>query len=512
MRTKRFLILMLSAIFFAAQLGCAVAGERPLLVIFHTNDVHGYAFEERDADGHLTRVGYDRLKAVVDSEEAEHKLLLDAGDILHGQSFATARRGELMARIISFVGYDALAAGNHDFDYGYDRLLSLTNAFRLNFLSANVMREDRGLLPPCTVKNFGDLKVGIFGLSTPHTSTSTAPKNIVGLKFGDPIAAAREAVERLKKEEVDLIVAVMHMGSESYCDPMSATIAETVPGIDVIVDGHSHSELGVRAGSTQVVSSGQYLQNLGKVTVNRKAGGGFDISSRLIRAAELDGVKPDAALQSAMNELKAELESELNVIATHVPFSLDGDRKNVRSTSTNLGRIVCAALISDTGADVAFLNGGSFRDSIPQGDVTKGKILNVFPYGNYVYTVEITGADLFEIVSFGLGLPGSGAFPQFYGMEVTATEKEITDANGAKTTALAPKSITVGGKPLDVNAKYKVATNDFLYSGGDGYTIFAKYPFNEFSTLEEVLKKYLAESAPAVLDAVDRSTVLTVLK
>jgi 2',3'-cyclic-nucleotide 2'-phosphodiesterase (5'-nucleotidase family) len=498
------------ALFLTGSASCAAvsAAKRPLLVIFHTNDVHGYAFEERDDNGRLTRVGYDRLMAVVDAEEAEHKLLLDAGDVLHGQSFATARRGELIARIISFVGYDAIAAGNHDFDYGYDRLLSLTNAFRLNFLSANVTRDGKRLLPPYTVKDFGDLKVGIFGLSTPETSTTTSPKNIAGLKFEDPIAAAREIVERLREEKVDLIAAVMHMGSESYCDPASTTIAELVPGIDVIIDGHSHSEIGVRAGGALVMSSGQYLQNLGKVTIDRKADGGYDVSSRIISAAELDGIKPDSALRSAMNELRAELESELNVIVTHVPFALDGDRKNIRSSSTNLGRIVCAAIVSDTGADVAFLNGGSFRDSIPAGDVSKGKILNVFPYGNYVYTVEMSGEDLFAIVDFGLGLPGSGAFPQFYGMEVTASERETTDANGARITALAAKSITVGGKPLVRNAKYKVATNDFLYSGGDGYSVFAKYPYNEFSTLEEILKKYLAESSPAVLEAVDRSAVL----
>ncbi|MDR1021321.1 MAG: metallophosphoesterase, partial [Synergistaceae bacterium] len=191
------------AVFLPVSVSCAAQHD---LVIFHTNDVHGYAFEEKNADGGLTRIGYDRLKAVVDAEESPRKLLLDAGDVLHGQAFATARRGELVALVLSMAGYDALAVGNHDFDYGQDRLIYLAGKYRLGFLAANVTHDDKEggyIFPPYQVKNLGDMKVGVFALSTPETTTSTDPRNVAGLRFIDPVASAKKMVKLLKDEGTD---------------------------------------------------------------------------------------------------------------------------------------------------------------------------------------------------------------------------------------------------------------------------------------------------------------------
>ncbi|MDR1966887.1 MAG: metallophosphoesterase, partial [Synergistaceae bacterium] len=181
----------------------AAADEEPVLVIYHTNDVHGYAFHEADGDARPTRWGYDYVKAVVDKDGARNKMLLDAGDVLHGQSFATARRGELVARILAMMDYDAIAAGNHDFDYGWDRLVSLRDLYRLNFVSANAIRSDGGvsIMPPYIIKDFADLRVGVFGLTTPSTPTSTDPRNVVGLAFGKPdeiAQLARDVVRRMR--------------------------------------------------------------------------------------------------------------------------------------------------------------------------------------------------------------------------------------------------------------------------------------------------------------------------
>jgi 2',3'-cyclic-nucleotide 2'-phosphodiesterase (5'-nucleotidase family) len=125
-----------------------------------------------------------------------------------------------MGRILSLSGYDALAAGNHDFDYGYQRLLEISAQYRLDFLAANVAQKNGGpFLPPYVMRSWSDLKVGIFGLSTPLTRTATDPRNIEGLDIQDPIREAEAVVERLKAEGADLIVAVTHLGSEPYCPP-----------------------------------------------------------------------------------------------------------------------------------------------------------------------------------------------------------------------------------------------------------------------------------------------------
>ena len=476
------------------------------LVIFHTNDVHGYAFEEKNASGDLTRVGYDRLKAIADAEESPRKLLLDAGDVLHGQAFATARRGEMAAIILSMVGYDALAAGNHDFDYGQDRLLDLAGKYRLNFLAANVTRANKkgvSILPAYLVKNFGDMKVGIFGLSTPETPTTTDPRNVIGLQFTDPIASAKNMVKLLKGEGVDLIIAVTHMGSEPYCKPMSQTIAAEAPGIDLIIDGHSHSEAIINVkrrdgGETLVVSSGFYFQNLGRVDIDRKKGGGFTFSAQILPASSLAAFDPDPAMREAMDVLKSELEKELEQVVMNLPFDLDGSREKVRSSSTNLGRVICASLVEATGADAAMLNSGSIRDSIASGDVTKGQMLSVLPYGNYVYLIEITGKDLLSALNHGLGQPGSGAFPQFWGMEVIAKETALTGTDGPKN-ALAADSVKIGGYPVKDDAKYVLAINDFMHSGGDNYEMLTKYEYREFATMEEIFRNFVTERDKSTL-------------
>ncbi|MDR1081223.1 MAG: bifunctional metallophosphatase/5'-nucleotidase [Deltaproteobacteria bacterium] len=486
------------------------------LVIYHTNDVHGYAFEERDAEGRLVRIGYDRLKALVDADPAPRKLLLDAGDVLNGQAFATARRGELMAAVLSLAGYDALAAGNHDFDYGYNRLLELSGKYRLNFLAANVFRNDgENILPPYLIRSWGDLKVGIFGLSTPATRTSTDPRNIQGLKFADPIQAARVTVQRLKSEGADLIVAVTHMGSESYCEPMSQTVAESVAGIDIVIDGHSHSnrviKIDRRDGSGAVVTStGAYFENIGRITVDKKSDGRYSISASILgaKSPEIREAVPDPAMREAMNALRAALDTEMNRIVMNVPFDLDGSRPNVRHASTNLGRLVCAALVDATGADVGLMNGGAIRDSILKGNVTRGQFLTVFPYGNYVYLVDVKGEDLLAALTLGLGKPGSGAFPQLWGAEVETDKREISAPDGTKLEIMVPRSVSVGGEPLDLKAVYRVAINDFMYSGGDGYEMFGKYPYREFATLEEIFRAYMAEKDTAELRAVSEAEVI----
>ncbi|GHU33521.1 metallophosphatase [Betaproteobacteria bacterium] len=496
----------------------SVAGYAHDLAIFHTNDVHGYAFEEKDEQGHLTRLGYDRLKAVVDAETSRHKLLLDAGDVLHGQAFATSRRGDLAALVLSLVGYDALAAGNHDFDYGQERLLSLADKYRLNFVAANVTKGKARefILPRYVMRTFDDMKVGIFGLSTPETMTTTDPRNIVGLSFGDPVAAARKMVKRLKNEGADLIIAVSHMGSEPYCSPMSRTIAEKVPGIDLIVDGHSHSETVTRVNngkrSTLVVSAGSYFQNLGRVYVDRKPGGGFSLSAETLPASAFDGVNPDAALREAMTALRTELETELSQVVLRLPFELDGSRQNVRSASTNLGKILCNAFTEATGADVALLNGGSVRDSIAAGEVTKGALLSVLPYGNYIFTIKITGKDLLDALNHGLSETGAGAFPQFWGMEVEARKVTGVASDGSGKEGLTADSVKIGGKPLKADGRYVLAINDFLYSGGDGYAMFKKYAYHEFATLEEMFRNFVTKKTTEELQAISETQVLRVVE
>jgi 2',3'-cyclic-nucleotide 2'-phosphodiesterase (5'-nucleotidase family) len=484
-------------------------------VIFHTNDVHGHVSQETHQDGALAAIGYDRLDAIVKSEKTPH-LLLDAGDAISGVIFANARSGDLVARLLPKLGYDALAVGNHEFDYGYGRLLALEDTYGLPYLAANVTKSDGSLLlTPFTVKEVGGLRVGIFGLTTPMTTTATDPRNVAGLEFGTPeevFAAARETVKTLRGQRADLVIALAHLGSEAYCEPSSIQLARNVPGIDLIVDGHSHSVLngGVKEGDTLIVSTGAYLSHLGRVEVTKRDGGGHSLSAGLISAPEAQSVVPDAGMTATLKTLDDELSATLNVIVARAPFDLDGAREHVRTESTNLGRLICESLIRATGADVGFLNGGSIRASIPKGDVTRGQVLWVLPYGNYICVVKMKGSDLLSALNFGLSRPQAGRFPQFYGMTVNAVEREGRLADGSPYTYYEAETVTVGSGPLDEDAVYSVATNDFLAVGGDGFEVFPRYAHSGFGTLEEALLTCLATAGDAALQVVNDTNVLTV--
>ena len=493
------------------------AEARPILVIYHTNDVHGYVFHEKDNAGNPIRWGYDYVKTVVDRDPSYNKLLLDAGDVLSGQAFANARKGELVGRMLAMMHYDAIAAGNHDFDFGWERLLSLRDVHRLPFLAANVREnlDNRRILLSYMSRNFPNLKVGIFGLSTPSTLTTTDPRNIANLTFESPeetLKTAGEMVRRLREvEEVNMVIALTHLGNEPYSEPSSLTLAREVPGIDLIVDGHCHSKLteGLKVGGTTIASAGQYLENLGRIEVFRSSDGGFEFKAKLLPASESEHIVPKPELSSALEVLREDMNSELEVVTARSPINLDGERERIRSNSTNMGRIVCAALMSRTGADAAIINSGAILDSIPEGDITKGTLLSVMPFGNYTFTVNMTGADILDVLKDGLSRPGTGAFPQFYGLSVKARRGEAAVPDGTME-ALIVSSVTIGGEPLDPDGRYTIAINDFMYHGGDGYVQFAKYPFNEFGTVDYIFSDFISKASAEAIRRIDNAEVLTI--
>lgn len=152
------------------------------------------------------------------------------------------------------------------------------------------------------------------------------------------------------------------------------------------------------------------------------------------------------------------------------PITLDGERETNRGGHTNLGRLITSAMLEETGADIALTNGGGIRATIEKGDITKGDVINVLPFGNYIVTKQVKGQDIIDALNFGMDF-GAGGFPHFAGMTVEAKKVETTAEDGTTKTKGQVLSILVDGKPIDPNATYTLATNDFMASGGDGYTM-----------------------------------------
>jgi 2',3'-cyclic-nucleotide 2'-phosphodiesterase (5'-nucleotidase family) len=418
------------------------------------------------------------------------------------------------------MGYDAFAAGNHDFDYGLARLMDLANRYRLSFIAANITgREDGALiLPPYVVRDFGGLKVGVFGLTTPETAYKTAPANVAAVDFGTPetlAATAREMTRMLReKEKADLVVALTHVGADPGGRPDSAFLARAAPGLDLVVDGHSHlAQPGLRVGRTLIVSAGAFLENVGRVEVRRGPRGRLELTSGLVSAAELENTTPDPAVAAEVARVAAELEPALKAVVARTPFFFNGDREEARRDSTNLGRLVCAAMMKYTGAEAALINSGSLRGSLPAGEVTLGQVLSALPFGNYALTVRLSGRDLRTILNSTLARPGRGAFPQFYGLTVTVREVPPLGSIPAGP-RYRVEAVEIGGRPLVPEAEYLVAVNDFMLAGGDQYGIPAENNrgrIREFGSVEEMLRRFLAEDAPEDMVAIDRDDNLTII-
>ncbi len=452
--------------------------------ILHTNDMHGF-FIEGKYDG----MGAAKLKTAMETKKAENAntLVLDAGDAMQGANLVTLSDGATAVKVLNALGYDAMTAGNHEFDYGLETLMVNKAGLEFPMVVCNVTKEDgTPLLDPYIIKEVDGIKVAIVGFATPETTYKSHPDNTKGLKFEAPAEAAKRVVKELEGK-ADILVGVGHLGEEG--EYPASTVAE-VGGFAVIVDGHSHStyEEGMLVADTLIVSAGEKTKNLGVVTL------GFDKDNKLVSkkatlvtkdmAAEIE---PDAEVAKLIEEIRAENAKIEEVVVAKTDVVLNGERVFVRTGETNLGNILTASLLDVSKADVALTNGGGIRASIEVGDITKGEILTVLPFGNTVRVIELTGADLKAAIENGVkGYPEpSGGFPHIAGMTV---EFDATKEAGSRVT-----SLKVNGEEVVLDKVYTLATNDFLVAGGDDYKMFkGKKVVGEYGAMDEVMIDFMA--------------------
>lgn len=457
------------------------------LVILHTNDTHSRILESKN-DG----MGFAKLTAEIAKVRAENPnvLLFDAGDTLHGQTFATLTKGENIVSLMNLMKYDAMTPGNHDFNYGQDQLVALSAKMNFPLLSSNIKKADgKTLLMASTIKEIGGLKVGIFALSTPETAYMTHPNNVKGLTFADPVAEAKAQVAALQ-DKTDVIVCLSHLGLNDGSEFTSKKVAEAVPGIDVIVDGHSHTVLkdGMKVGSTLIGQTGDYDKNLGMIELTVSGGKVAESKASLFTKEQAAELTPDAAMTTLIADLDKANKVITDVKVGTSAVALNGERGKVRTGETNLGNLITAAMLDATGADIAFTNGGGIRASIDAGDITKGEIITVLPFGNYVVVKDVTGQDIWDALELGVSkFPAeNGPFPHVAGITFTF---DASKAAGSRIT-----TVTFKGAPLDLKATYTLATNDFMAAGGDGYTMFADNKIKgEYAALDEILAAYIVK-------------------
>lgn len=507
---KKSAIVLVSTLVFGSSFGgplqkadAAESTTTKKIQILHTNDSHGRV-EESANDG----MGFAKIATMLKQYEQQNPntLLLDAGDTFHGTTFATLEQGGSIAEVMNAVGYDGMAAGNHDFNYGYQRLLELKDKVVFPVLSANVRKQDGSLLlKPYEIKEIDGLKIGIFGLSTPETHYKTHPKNVEGLTFTDPVVEAKAMVQELKAQNVDAIVAVTHLGIDESSTDTSIKVAKEAPGIDLIVDGHSHSTIveGLNGeNNTLIVSAGEYTKNLGVVELTFEGSKIVNKTAKLVTKEEAANITPDPAVQAVVDQIKEKQKTILSEKIGETAVFLDGERASVRTGETNLGNLITDAMIDMTGADIAITNGGGIRASISEGDITKGSVISVLPFGNYIVTKKLTGAQIKAGLENGVSAypESKGAFPHIAGMTFSI---DVNKPAGERV-----HSMKLNGKAMDMKAEYLVATNDFMAAGGDEYVSFKDSAIvNEFPALDEALIVYIQKLGKVNVSVDKRITV-----
>lgn len=460
------------------------------ITIVHTNDTHSRVNEG---------VGFAKISAKVkELKEANlNVLLLDAGDTFHGQTFATISKGESIVKVMNAVGYDVMTPGNHDFNYGQDRLLELAGLAQFPIISANVVKADgTTLLEPYVIKEVGGLKIGIFGLSTPETAYKTKPTNVEGLTFADPVETAQQMVQELKEKEVDAIIALVHLGIDKESTDTSYLVRDNVEGIDLIIDGHSHSTLDSidnEGKATKIVSIGEYNNNLGIVNLTFENGELKSVEPTVLTSEAASEIEADSEISELIASIDEENKAITSVVVGKTDVELDGVREHVRAGETNLSNLITDAMLALSGADMAITNGGGIRASIDVGDITMEEVITVLPFGNYVIVKEYTGAQILAALEHGTAsYPElAGSFAQVAGATFTL---DLNQEPGKRVT-----DVKINGEPLDLEKTYKVATNDFMAVGGDGYEMLKEGKLVvELSALDEILIEYIQglESIP----------------
>ncbi|ORO38765.1 bifunctional metallophosphatase/5'-nucleotidase [Streptococcus oralis subsp. tigurinus] len=480
-------------------------------VILHTNDVHGRIVEEKGV------IGDAKLATVIEQERAksnQNTLVVDAGDAFQGLPISNSTKGEARAEILNKMQYDAMAVGNHEFDFGLDEVKKYKEILKFPLLSSNTYVNGARLFEASTIVDKDKTVEGdefvVIGVTTPETATKTHPKNIKGVTFTDPISEVNKVIEevqakaRAEGKDYKHYVVLAHLGVDTTTpvEWRGSTLAEALsknPRLKgkrvTVIDGHSHTVASTTYGDNVTYNqTGSYLHNVGKVIYKSRQLLG---NPTLIAAADAKKLTANPKVEKLVKDIKQKYDAENAVeIVSNSPVELNGDRENVRVRETNLGNVVADSLYQygQTGfshpTDIAVTNGGGLRETIAKGKpITKGNVIAVLPFGNTISQIQVTGQQVLDMFEKSLGsilqvdkdgkkvldengqplLEPSGGFLQVSGVKVYY---DTNLPSGKRVLAIQVKNRTTGRYDLlDLAKTYYLATNDFLAAGGDGYTM-----------------------------------------
>nr|CBA28027.1 Protein ushA [Curvibacter putative symbiont of Hydra magnipapillata] len=524
------LISLCSALVLAGCAGLPSTSPQPdkeyAITILHTNDHHGRFWKNRDGE-----YGMAARKTVVDQIRKEvaaaggYSLLLDGGDVNTGVPESDLQDAVPDFRGMNLLGYDAMAVGNHEFDKPPVVLQMQRDLATFPMLSANIYRDGKRMFEPYKLFNLGGVRVAVMGLTTEDTQKMVHPDNIRNIEFRNAQTEAAKVVPELRGK-ADVVIAATHMGhyengTHGTQAPGDVELARAVKGIDMIVGGHTQNPACMKAenvldrayvpgsdckpdrqNGTWVVQAHEWGKYVGRADFTYK-NGEFKLVKYALIPINLKKPVKTADGKNSLVTYTPEIAESPEMLQMLKPFQefgqqklmmevgssdgkLEGDRSVVRSQPAALGVMIGRSMMEKTKADFAVVNAGGVRDSLPAGKITYKDVVTVHPFGNTIAVVDFTGKEVMDYLGVIAKMtPGSGAFPQFAGIRLVIDKGAVMQA-------------TVAGKAIDPAGKYRMAINNFVASGGDGYPKVVGHPsYVDTGFVDaDVLRGFIAAHSP----------------
>ncbi|MFC3860102.1 bifunctional metallophosphatase/5'-nucleotidase [Deinococcus antarcticus] len=517
MKTKHLLPLVA-----ALLLGSATAAPFTMTVL-HTDDLHGHLDPVKV--GENTYGGYSRQTTLIKQYAASdtNPVVLSGGDTFQGTLFYNVYQGLADVLFMNFQGYQAMAVGNHEFDNGPAALAKFAQKAKFPLLASNldVSAEPllKDLVKPYAVLNVGGEKIGVIGAVTPDLPLISSPGPNV--KMIELMTGIRNSADALKAQGINKVVLVSHLGYT-----VEQQVAATVPGIDLIVGGHSHTLLGTfdnkdfpksegpyptivnnpDGNKTLLVAAWEWGKVLGRIKVTFDEAGAVTAWEGNPIPVTKDIAEDDTS-RRMIETLSVPIASLRRQVIGNTGTGLNGGREIVRQRESTMANVLADAALSagkQAGAELAFVNGGGVRASIDKGPITFEEAITVQPFGNSLSIVDLTGAQIKAALEHGVATWSENKGQFLHVSKGVTYTFDLSQPAGNRVT-----SVTVNGQPLDSGKTYKVAMNNFTAGGGDGFTMFKDAKRLDTGTLDvDILVNYL--KANPTLDAQNEGRIIIV--
>ena len=492
-KTKGLLISLLAFLLVLGSISFVLAAEKEI-VILSINDFHGALAPAGKNVGAVKLV--DALKAEK-AKNPEGTIIVSAGDNYQGSAMSNLMYGEPVSAVFKEMGIELSAVGNHEFDWGINRINKWAEDGGFTFVCTNIYdkRTDQPVdwAEPFAIIEREGIKVGFIGLATPETAYKTLKANVENYEFRDPVETITEWIPKVKDAGADIIIALTHLGS--FQDKEGNITGEAsdlcaVDGVDAVISAHTHQRVCGLVNGKPFVQAYKYGRSFGKLTFI------FDENNKLVSAEPFldnlyeraDTLKDDANMLAIYEKYNEELDPVLGKILGKTTVDLGHDRYAGPSL---LGEWVCEIMKDKAGVQIAMTNGGGLRCPVPAGEITAGKLYEVMPFDNYLYTMKLLGADVKANIEHGIMNEDIG-WIQISGVRVTYNSKAEA---GNRITSMVLEDDT----PIEMDKYYTVVTNDFMFTGGDKY---------DFKNSKDGLNTFIPVR-DAMMDAVEKAGVIS---